>query len=259
MTAIKHRVLITGYGPFRQYKQNPSWLAVRTLHNTVIYTPNHGDSSSREPIHITSLEIPVVYSEVLDIIPGLHAAPPVLPSLALTNTNGNLTTQLAPPPPQDGYTLIIHVGVAGPTELRVELFGDKTGYDLPDHLGKFAPVVGERSPDPDKGEEGDEPVPVRGFGGEKYGMFPERLGVKVDVDTLLEDCAKEGKTLVTSTDAGHYLCDFILYCSLAESKMAGRNTPVMFIHCPPVGRPLSTEQVAEGLKSIVSNVCARLG
>ncbi|THV03361.1 peptidase C15, pyroglutamyl peptidase I-like protein [Dendrothele bispora CBS 962.96] len=237
MTAIKHRVLVTGYGPFRQYKENPSWFAVRTLHNTVIHTST-STSSNPEPIHITSLEVPVVYSAVLDIVPGLHAAPPILPSSVPDDF---------PTPPQGGYTLIVHVGVAGPTELRVEMFGDKTGYDKPDHEGKLADIVGE--------EDGQ---PVRGFNEERYGMFPERLQIQVPVDPLLEGCANDGTTLVTSIDAGQYLCDFIFYCSLAESKMAGRNTPVLFIHCPPIGEPLSTEQVTEGLKSIVANVCARL-
>ncbi|KAF5371289.1 hypothetical protein D9758_004247 [Tetrapyrgos nigripes] len=238
MTAIKYRVLVTGYGPFRNYKENPSWLAVRRLHDSVIRT-SASSSATPESIHISSLEVPVVYSAVLDIVPGLHAAPPVLPSSVPKDF---------PTPSQDGYNLIVHVGVAGPTELRVEIFGDKTGYNIPDHEGKYAGIVEEK--------EGE--APVRGFADERYGMFPERLQIRVPVDPLLEGCAQDGTILVTSTDAGHYLCDFILYCSLAESKMAGRNTPVLFIHCPPIGEPLSTEQVAEGIKSIVANVCGRL-
>ncbi|KAK7470050.1 hypothetical protein VKT23_001487 [Stygiomarasmius scandens] len=246
--SVKHQVLVTGFGPFRQFKENPSWLAVRTLQNTILHTP----TSTSEAIRISTLQIPTVYSQVLDIIPGLHAAPPVLPAPSSISIP---IPEDFPPPPENGYTLIIHVGVAPPTELRVELFGDKTGYNKLDHEEKYADVVGE-----EEGKEEDgSPVLIRGVAGERYSMFAERLKVEVDVDQLLEDCARDGKTLVTSTDAGHYLCDFTLYCSLAESKMAGRNTPVMFIHCSPVNEPMSTEQVAEGLKSIVANVCARLG
>ncbi|KAL1695451.1 hypothetical protein GGG16DRAFT_121669 [Schizophyllum commune] len=237
MTAIKHRVLVTGFGPFRQYKDNPSWLAVRTLHDTVIHTSAapahhpHAPPPAPEPIHITALEVPVVYDAVLSIVPGLHAAPPVLPP--------GLPDDF-PPPPEDGYSLIIHVGVSRAGPLRLETFGDKTGYNKPDHEGKLADVV-------------DEASSTRGFADERYASLPERLRIAVDPDLLCERCAKDGVNLVPSTDAGHYLCDFILYCSLAESNLAGRATPVLFIHCPPVDEPLSTPQVAAGLKSIVAN------
>jgi pyroglutamyl-peptidase len=63
-------------------------------------------------------------------------------------------------------------------------------------------------------------------------------------------------------DAGHYLCDFIYYCSLAEVARAikpyeeKRRTPqVLFLHCPPIGQPLSTDEVTDALKKIVIWVC----
>jgi len=46
---------------------------------------------------------PTVYSRILEIVPGLHATPPVLPSFISKDF---------PPSPESGYTLIIHVGVA---------------------------------------------------------------------------------------------------------------------------------------------------
>lgn len=69
--------------------------------------------------------------------------------------------------------------------------------------------------------------------------------------------------IIISNDAGHYCCDFITYCSLAESKRAAakygsRKTPVLFVHCPSVGFPLSTDQVAEGIKRIVARACGQL-
>ncbi|KAI4523461.1 peptidase C15, pyroglutamyl peptidase I-like protein [Schizophyllum commune Tattone D] len=243
MTAIKHRVLVTGFGPFRQYKDNPSWLAVRTLHDTVIHTSAapahhpHAPPPAFEPIHITALEVPVVYDAVLSIVPGLHAAPPVLPP--------GLSDDF-PPPPDDGYSLIVHVGVSGSGPLRLETFGDKTGYNKPDHEGKLANIVeGTRS--------------TRGFADERYASFQERLRIAIKPELLSERCAEDGINLVPSTDAGHYLCDFILYCSLAESKLSGKAIPVLFIHCPPVDEPLSTAEVADGLKSVVANalLCIR--
>ena len=54
-------------------------------------------------------------------------------------------------------------------------------------------------------------------------------------------------------DAGHFLCDFLFYASLAEAKRHAtklekdktrstppKMTPVLFMHCPPVGQPLDT-------------------
>ena len=67
-----------------------------------------------------------------------------------------------------------------------------------------------------------------------------------------------------STDAGLYLCEFINYCSLAEAQRvaakdgAGRRaTPTLFLHCPPVGQPLSTEEVTGAVQKVVSWVCSQ--
>ena len=71
-------------------------------------------------------------------------------------------------------------------------------------------------------------------------------------------------------DAGHYVSDFCMYCSLAESKRAAakqekikerssppKSTPVLFMHCPPVGQPLQSEEVTDAIKKIILRVCAR--
>jgi len=86
-------------------------------------------------------------------------------------------------------------------------------------------------------------------------------------------------------DAGHYLCDFIYYCSLAEARRSRsaasgssyptsyqstyssatepydphkkriKTTQVLFLHCPPVGQPLGTEEVTDAIRKIVVWVC----
>jgi pyroglutamyl-peptidase len=58
-------------------------------------------------------------------------------------------------------------------------------------------------------------------------------------------------------DAGHYLCDYIYYCSLAEAKRAnrnevGKNTKVLFIHCPPVNQPHSTQEVSDAIMKTIT-------
>lgn len=75
----------------------------------------------------------------------------------------------------------------------------------------------------------------------------------------------------SSMDAGHYLCDFIFYCSLAEAKRNAaklekdkarstppKMTPVLFMHCCPVDQPLSTQEVTQAIKQVIAWVCARL-
>lgn len=72
-------------------------------------------------------------------------------------------------------------------------------------------------------------------------------------------------------DAGHFLCDFLFYASLAEAKRNAakqekdkarstppKMTPVLFMHCPPVGQPFETEEVTDAIKKVVLWVCARL-
>ncbi|KAF7315378.1 Proteophosphoglycan ppg4 [Mycena indigotica] len=220
------RVLVTGFGPFGTFKENPSWLAVKTLHDTIL-------NPKQKSIHVTSLNIPTVYSAVLDTVPGLHSAPPVLPE--------KYTSPISLPLPDEGFDLIIHVGVAGPGNLHVERLAHKTGYALPDYDKQPPPLVNTKGT-------------LRGFGGPRYGAeFADEIFTSIDVDKLVRELTTGPKpvSVQTSDDAGRYLCDFIYYCSLAESQREGRGCPVLFVHCPPVGNMLSTEEVAEGLKRII--------
>ncbi|KAI5117224.1 hypothetical protein M0805_008694 [Coniferiporia weirii] len=286
------RVLITGFGPFASYSENPSWLAVKKLHNIILETQSAtvpvtfgsqevlagGENPAEGPrsIHVTALEVPVKYSAVLSTVPGLHARPPILPPLS--DARGSR----GPPPPPDGYDFVLHVGAGRKGNLRAEKLGHKLGYSMPDVGGEFAPVVpgGSAPSHGDKagarteaaeaferariGFEGKGNV-VRGFG-EGYEQFDEDLRTAVDVDELVERLKEIGvEQIEPSTDAGHYLCDFIYYCSLAEAertreKVSGgspksKSTKVLFIHCPPVGEPLTTEYVANALKRVVVSVC----
>ncbi len=66
-------------------------------------------------------------------------------------------------------------------------------------------------------------------------------------------------------DAGHYLCDFIYYCSLAEVMRSVKPyeekrwiPQVLFLHCPPVGQPLTTEDVTNAIKKIIGWVCGEI-
>ncbi|RDB16668.1 ATPase WRNIP1 C26H5.02c [Hypsizygus marmoreus] len=284
------RVLVTGFGPFSHYEVNPSWRAVKPLHNTVIaadtsapvivddqvvLTEHHFGGS--RPVHISALEIPVSYEAVLAIVPGLHVRPPILPESARL---------LFPQPPSSGYDFIFHIGVAGRGPLRMERQGHKVGYHMKDADGKLAHVVRSSPKDFSRRAEdtlaaeniererlgmeiietvGDTAIrPTRGFGA-AYDNFPEEMTTEVDVTRLVQDLKRSGiEQIYTSMDAGHYLCDFIYYCSLAEAKRSAkpyekrRNTQVLFLHCPPVNQPLSTEEVTEAIKRIIVWTCREI-
>ncbi|KAF5385761.1 hypothetical protein D9615_002459 [Tricholomella constricta] len=282
-------VLVTGFGPFNQYEVNPSWLAVKPLHNTIISSDTSSpvvvddevvleeNAAQAHPIHISTLEVPVSYEAVLAVVPGLHARPPILPESAAL---------LAPTPPPSGYDFIFHIGVAGRGPLRMERQGHKLGYHMKDADGKLASVTRSSPKDFSRRAEdtlvaenqererlgmeivesiGDTVVrPTRGFGA-AYENFPEEITTEIDVTRLVQDLKRSGiEQIYTSMDAGHYICDFIYYCSLAEAKRNAnpyerrRNTQVLFLHCPPVNQPLSTEEVTEAIRRIIAWVCKEI-
>ncbi|KAL5485553.1 hypothetical protein ACEPAI_8196 [Sanghuangporus weigelae] len=285
------RVLITGFEPFANYKINPSWLAARPLHNVLLEASSPSEPVKLEnqqvltdpddvrPIHITSLLVPVTYDGVLSIVPKLHTRPPLLPS-PLNDDPELESFPIGPDPPADGYDLILHVGAGMTGNLRVEKLGHKLGYNVPDVDKKYAPVVHENDERGDKDKKaggldtaevfergrvtlGTKDESVRGFA-QGYESFAEELKTDIDVDALVQELRDSGVDAVqASTNAGRYLCDFIYYCSLAEAqrtleKESGKATKVLFVHCPPVGEPLSTEYVTEALKRIVASICRRL-
>ncbi|KAJ3862571.1 hypothetical protein EV359DRAFT_44910 [Lentinula novae-zelandiae] len=293
-------VLLTGFGPFQNHTaENPSWLAVKPLHNVVIPLDSDpvvidGQVVMRTPttsskhwlVKISALEIPVEYEAVMDTVPKLHLRPPVLPD--------EVKDDFYPLPPDKGYDFIFHVGVAGRGPLRMEKLGHKLGYYMKDVAGKLAPIVkgppsefGRRGiEDTDVSVVGEQPLqvgerlglgfemenagdsysarPSRGFG-VGYEKFSDEIYTDIDVSRLVYDLRNSGiEQIYSSMDAGHYICDFTYYCSLAESKRNGkpyekdRNTQVLFVHCPPVGQPLTTEEVTEAIRRIVFWVCSEL-
>ena len=189
---------------------NPSWLAVKPLHNTVISPTSGDDDNARStesrparPIHISALEIPVSYEAVLEVVPKLHTRPPVLP-----DHEGSFF----PPPPASGYDFVFHIGVAGRGSLRMERQGHKLGYQMKDANGKLAPVAHSspkdfmRRPDVSIMEHmererlgldmletsGDTSIrPARGFG-TSYDNFPEEIMTEIDVSRLVQDLRRSG-------------------------------------------------------------------
>lgn len=163
---------------------------MKPLHNTTLRTVD----AIERPIHVTALEVPVTYTDVLALTPGFHASPPVLPEPA------DPAFALSDLPP-NGFDFILHVGVSGAGPMRVETRGRKVGYDRPDAQGKLCPTVGP----PSSGEEqarslvgklvrgltGARDAPVRGFG-EGYEDFPEELFTEIDSEGLIQYLKETG-------------------------------------------------------------------
>lgn len=175
---------------------------MKPLQNAVLWTESQGSTSpSQRQIHITTLQVPVVYQDVLDISPGLHARPPILPPL---EDPAYEPVDL----PQNGFDFIMHVGVAGMGPLRLETLGHKLGYASADAKGEYAPIV-----ELTEGSRGAAPggnlidvsssnvledsagfiksQPIRGFG-EGYEELPEELYTGIDVTQLVSYLKENG-------------------------------------------------------------------
>ncbi|ESO07559.1 hypothetical protein HELRODRAFT_75940, partial [Helobdella robusta] len=118
--------------------------------------------------------------------------------------------------------LVVHVGVSGiAQEITLEKQAHNHGYDKLDICGC--------TPDGECCVEGAE----------------ECIETCIDMQAVCDYINQSDKkvTAVVSTDPGRYLCDFIYFSSLTINK--SRTT---FIHVPPLDRPYSARQLAEGLR-----------
>ena len=166
--------------------------------------PNGYPSDQPRHIHLSSLQLPPTYDAVLDYVAGLHARPPLIPPT-------NPPTTVVAPPPESGYDLIFHIGLAGRGPFRIERLAHKTGYRMKDSFNQHAPIVdflpesNNNTVEPSQVEILDQmrvssasmaivgpqsPIdtsidqPVRGFG-KGYESFGEDLHTIIDVEHLV--------------------------------------------------------------------------
>jgi len=75
---------------------------------------------------------------------------------------------------------------------------------------------------------------------------------RVDVGSVIAELHQShGKSLAVkaSEDAGLYLCEFTYYISSSR-----RESPVVFVHVPPVGHPYTQAEIGGGLQRVVRQI-----
>ncbi|KAJ1892181.1 pyroglutamyl-peptidase activity protein [Kickxella alabastrina] len=138
------------------------------------------------------------------------------------------------------YSIVIHCGAGSPGVVKLEGVAHRDGYSK-------------------QGNGGTKDVPdsgcVPGYSTAK------KLSTPVNVDALKRTLAANGwASVVTSQDAGRYLCEFTYYTSLAEGETsyAKRQLPVpktLFMHIPPkMQDPYSDSELANLVRDIIRNL-----
>eukprot|EP00842_Homolaphlyctis_polyrhiza_P001915 jgi/Hompol1/2724/HPOL_006149-RA len=131
---------------------------------------------------------------------------------------------------------VIHVGVGLPHAIKLERLAHNDNYDKRDVDGLLAPgaVVVAESKD-------------------------LVLTSSLDIDRVLDGMNRRGwQHIAPSDDPGRYVCDFIYYSSLYETKKQGTNIPCLFVHVPPVGMPYTQEELGAAINDIVAIITEQL-
>ncbi|KAF9411165.1 hypothetical protein BGZ94_001421 [Podila epigama] len=244
----KVKVILTGFEPFGKHATNPSWLSVRPLHNTVLNLPplSPSDDKVKNSHQATQAvlicqELPVEYRKVPELVPALHAQHT---NVCLPLENIEASEEQAQEE-QYAKTYYIHVGVGRDGHTAIETLAHRTGYGAPDNA-RWQPESKEEAPVKKDGWKAD----------------PEVLHTTVDTEALAEYLKKEkGWLCQQSLDAGHYLCEYTFYLSMAERHRriaAGLekedDRACLFVHLPSVGNPYSLEQLQWFVKDMIVRV-----
>lgn len=242
MPAVRREanVLITGFGPFMSVVSNPSWLSVKPLHNVRLSSCDASTSAQvGEGVRIQTLQVPVHYSSVLDLVPRLHGRTPSSGSFwldpRLDSPYGGTAGQAYPDGypidhPLTGFDVVIHVGVGRGGSIRLETLAHKHSYDKPDTASSLAPALSDNK---------------RGFG-QGYEQFGDIQQTTVNIGELVAWLKAKGLQVDQSWDAGRYVCDFIYYASLTNATGA----KVLFIHVPPVEDGPGVQKCTEVIRNV---------
>ncbi|KAF9932208.1 hypothetical protein FBU30_008763 [Linnemannia zychae] len=242
------KVVLTGFQPFAHHLTNPSWLSVQPLHNTVLDLPEV-PAAKQDPKHhkatqafVTCQELPVEYQKVPDLVPQLHVA-----HGRNTDKDGQEAEIKVEESKQEEdageyvKTYYIHVGVGRDGHTALETQAHRVGYHGVDNA-KWTPPKEEP------------PVSKK-----EWTADPDLLTTTVDTEALAEYLkAEKGWICQKSMDAGHYLCEYTFYLSMAERHRriaAGEESEdertCLFVHLPSVGNPYTLEELQRFIKDMI--------
>ncbi|KAK4235000.1 Pyroglutamyl-peptidase 1 [Achaetomium macrosporum] len=253
-------VLITGFAPFKKgYPVNPSWEIARSLPEWLPpvrakTTTGPGSEPASTPVVIPPVRLLVHPAPIQVSYATVRALVPKLWNLDNTDTEPD------PGPDDDDPSmskrrrpdLVIHIGMAGPRLFySIERRGHRDGYVMRDVDGA---LLGDEER---RAREGEQWV---------WHGVPRELETEVDVEDVLgrwRGLSPKYMDLRISEDAGHYLCDFIYFSSLAHLYKAGQKRKVLFLHVPSDASEhsiaLGRELVLQLVRSVVESEVARQG
>lgn len=206
-------VLVTGFGPFKTFSKNASYLIATQLEPVLL--PIINPNNPQDPLDSTVInlyiwpdEVRVSYASVFQLIPEvISALPPI--------------------------DYILHIGMAaGRKYYSLESLAHRDGYEIMDIDG-YIPIEEEEY--------------------WRRMEYPEVLKPDLDVEKILgrwRSSVRGEADVRISKDAGRYLCDFIFYASLAYRKNQREPKKVLFLHVPGATDSSSIEKgamVAEAL------------
>ncbi|KAL7628218.1 hypothetical protein AAE478_002417 [Parahypoxylon ruwenzoriense] len=218
-------VLVTGFAPFKeQYPMNPAWEITASLPDYL--PPDRAKDPARQmPSNTPAVRIlkqgpvRVNYEVVRDLVPKLWDNP------------------------ERKVDYIIHIGMAGPQQVySLERRGHRDGYDKLDVDGQ---LLGDEQR---RRLEGDSWI---------WNDVPEELLTDLDIEKIYKrwvERSPDNIHLRISEDAGHYLCDFIYFSSLAHLWKQQRPRKVIFFHVPLHPDPESLSRGKELALQLVRSI-----
>uniref|UniRef100_A0A8D9A1W3 Pyroglutamyl-peptidase 1 n=1 Tax=Cacopsylla melanoneura TaxID=428564 RepID=A0A8D9A1W3_9HEMI len=178
-TCVSFKVLVTGFGPFRNFPVNASWEAVSLL-------PDRVDANN---IEIVKEQVEVSYDYVDNTVPALWK--------------------------KYNPDLVIHVGVSGVAEkITIESCGNRDQYEKPDVNDAMPCDFSCKAANTCDATDSSYEIQT---GLDLNDLVNQFQSNKDELAMLLNvDIGKVGIEL--SCDAGRYLCEYIYYTSLCMDK-----------------------------------------
>ncbi|KAI0404925.1 hypothetical protein F4802DRAFT_205361 [Xylaria palmicola] len=219
-------VLVTGFGPFKEaYPVNPAWEIAALLPDYLpadrVKDTTHRSPRDLPPVRIVKLPGPVrtSYEYTRDLVPRLW-------------DDADRKVDYA-----------VHIGMAGPQLVySIERRGHRDGYGDRDVDGRL--LEDERR----HAEQGAQWI---------WHGAPHELLSDLDIDDVHRRWVERSPTeldLEISEDAGHYLCDFIYYSSLAHLWKQQRPRKVVFFHVPLHSDTKSLERGVELVLTLIRSI-----